>query len=69
MAAWQGALARAYRPNLLAIALPRDAGDLPPALDKPRPAGAGVNAWVCRGISCLPAIGDLAELERALSDA
>jgi uncharacterized protein YyaL (SSP411 family) len=67
MAAWQDALVRAYRPNMLAIALPLDAGDIPPALDKPRPAGADVNAWVCRGVSCLPAIGDLAELERALS--
>jgi uncharacterized protein YyaL (SSP411 family) len=67
MAAWQHALARAYRPNTLVIALPGDAGNLPPALAKPAPAETGVNAWVCRGVSCLPAIGDLAELERVLA--
>ncbi len=64
---WRDTLARAYRPNTLAIALGRDAGKLPPALDKPRPAGAGVTAWVCRGTSCLPPVTDLAELERALA--
>jgi uncharacterized protein YyaL (SSP411 family) len=37
---------------------------LPPALDKPlRP---GVNAWVCRGVSCLPPIDDLAQLSETL---
>jgi uncharacterized protein YyaL (SSP411 family) len=66
MARWQQALARSYRPHTMVIALPRDAGDLPPALAKPLPA-AGVGAWVCRGVSCLPAIADLGELERALS--
>jgi uncharacterized protein YyaL (SSP411 family) len=69
MGEWVNALARAYRPNTLAIALPGDAGNLPPALAKPLPAGAGVNAWVCRGVSCLPAIADPAELERTLSGA
>jgi uncharacterized protein YyaL (SSP411 family) len=66
MARWQQALAQSYRPHTMVIALPRDAGDLPPALAKPLPAG-GAEAWVCRGTSCLPAIADLGELERALS--
>jgi uncharacterized protein YyaL (SSP411 family) len=66
MAGWRRALARSYRPDTMVIALPRDAGPLPPALAKPLPAG-GVEAWVCRATSCLPAIGDLAELERTLS--
>jgi uncharacterized protein YyaL (SSP411 family) len=66
MARWQQALARTYRPDTMVIALPRDAGPLPPALAKPLPAD-GVEAWVCRGVSCLPAIADLGKLERALS--
>ena len=69
MFAWRDALARAYRPGTLVLALPGDAGSLPPALAKPLPAGIGVNAWVCRGVSCLPAIADPAELERILSGA
>jgi hypothetical protein len=39
---------------------------LPPVLEKAAPAG-GVNAWVCRGASCLPPIDDLGGLERTLS--
>jgi uncharacterized protein YyaL (SSP411 family) len=69
MAEWQKALARTYRPDTLVIGLPAAATGLPPVLAKPAPAGAGVNAWVCRGVSCLPAITGLAELERTLSKA
>jgi hypothetical protein len=36
-------------------------------LAKAAPA-RGVNAWACRGATCLPAIGDLAELDRVLSE-
>ena len=63
---WQRALAARYRPDTLVIAIPAGRAGLPPVLDKAAPAG-GVNAWVCRGVTCLPAIGDLAELERVLS--
>jgi hypothetical protein len=63
---WQRALAARYRPDTLVIAIPAGRAGLPPVLDKAAPAG-GVNAWVCRGRTCLPAIGDLAELERVLS--
>jgi len=64
---WQRALARAYRPDTLVIALPREAKSLPATLDKTPAGGAGVNAWVCQGVTCLPAITDLAEVERTLS--
>jgi uncharacterized protein YyaL (SSP411 family) len=68
VAEWRRALARRYRPATLVIAIPAGTpGDLPPVLDKAAPVGAGVNAWVCQGVSCLPAITDLAELERTLS--
>jgi uncharacterized protein len=65
-AEWARALARSYRPDTLVVAIPDGAAGLPAVLDKPS-ATAGVNAWVCRGVSCLPAIGDLALLERTLS--
>jgi uncharacterized protein len=76
MAAWHRALARAYRPATLVLALPPGISDLPAALDKPVPSvvegpaagGAPVNAWVCRGVTCLPPIADLAELERVLDE-
>jgi uncharacterized protein YyaL (SSP411 family) len=67
IADWRRALGRAYRPNALVVGIASGTPDLPAVLDKPAPAAAGVNAWVCRGTSCLPAISDLAELERTLS--
>ncbi len=63
---WQRALAKRYRPDMLVIAIPAGRAGLPPVLDKAAPAG-GVNAWICRGVTCLAPISDLAELERALS--
>ncbi len=65
---WRRALARVYRPATLVVSIAYGAGGLPPALDKPAPPdGAGVNAWVCRGVTCLPPISDLNALERALA--
>jgi uncharacterized protein YyaL (SSP411 family) len=67
MATWQRALSAAYRPATLVVAIAPGVGGLPAALDKPVPAGAaGVNAWVCRGVTCLPPITELVELERVL---
>ena len=66
-AEWARALAHRYRPDALVVAIPDGMAGLPAALDKPLPAGGRVNAWVCRGVSCLPALSDLAELERTLS--
>jgi uncharacterized protein YyaL (SSP411 family) len=66
--AWQRRLDRVFRPATLAIGLRSGAGALPPALDKPLPA-SGVQAWVCRGVSCLPPASEFAELERALTQA
>jgi hypothetical protein len=67
MATWQRALSAAYRPATLVVAIAPGVRGLPAALDKPVPAGAaGVNAWVCRGVTCLPPITELVELERVL---
>jgi uncharacterized protein YyaL (SSP411 family) len=67
LGSWQRALEAQYRPDTLVIGIPADIDALPPALDKP--AAANVNAWVCQGVSCLPAISNRDELERALGRA
>ena len=69
MARWQRALSAAYRPATLVVAIAPGARGLPAALDKPAPGGAAsVNAWVCRGVTCLPPITELVELERVLAE-
>jgi uncharacterized protein YyaL (SSP411 family) len=65
---WQRALAQRYRPGTLCIAINNDVTNLPPGLAKPAPANA-VNAWVCQGVSCLPALTDLGTLEHLLNQA
>jgi hypothetical protein len=57
VAAWQQALAAEYRPTTMLLALPDELESLPGSLDKP--ATSVVNAWVCQGVKCLPAISDV----------
>ena len=63
MTEWKRTLDALYVPRATVIALPAGLAGLPPALDK-RVEGlpAGVNAWVCQGVTCLPPIADLEEL-------
>ena len=67
-ALWQREINARYLPHTLVLTIP--AGEtgkagLPAVLDKP--AGGAVNAWVCRGVNCLPPIADRAELLAALA--
>jgi len=70
---WQQALRVDYWPHTLMFFLPVELENLPATLDKPLkplplPAldpAAAVNAWVCRGVTCMSAISDLEELRRA----
>ncbi len=64
VAAWQRQLADGYRPAAIVLALPNGRADLPAALAKPE--SGHVNAWVCRGVTCLEPLGDLDEIETAL---
>jgi uncharacterized protein YyaL (SSP411 family) len=64
---WSQAMSSAYRPGMIVIALRDGLPELPQTMDKPR--REGVNAWVCRGVSCLPPIGDRNELEAVLRGA
>ena len=59
---WQRALARTYVPHTLALALPNELDRLPGALAKP--PSAAVNAWLCQGVKCLPAMSDQSEVLR-----
>jgi uncharacterized protein YyaL (SSP411 family) len=67
LAAWSGAMAREYLPATLVLALPQGLRDLPPVLDKP--VSGAVNAWLCRGVSCLPPIDSVDALRKACKDA
>ncbi|HSO06523.1 MAG TPA: thioredoxin domain-containing protein [Pelomicrobium sp.] len=61
--AWRRALAAQPDPRRITLSIPEDAGDLPPALN--RPHAGEVNAHVCRGVTCLPPFADLEGLLQA----
>jgi len=64
LADWMRALSTHWLPGAMIVAIPADAKTGFPALDK-KP-GAAVNAWVCRGVECLPEIGELDALVAVL---
>jgi len=64
--AWQQQLATVYAPRRMVLAIAKDAVNLPAALLAKLPLPGGV-AYVCRGSSCSPPLGSLAELIRALA--
>jgi hypothetical protein len=64
---WQRELAAAYRPNTVVVAVPAGIEGLPGPLAKP--PGIGVNAWVCRGATCLAPIAEVDALKRELDGA
>ena len=51
---WREAIASNYLPNSLAFFVPNGMQDLPAALAKPETST--VNAWVCKGVNCLPGV-------------
>jgi hypothetical protein len=68
---WQAALAREYLPDAFVVAIGDDVMGLPAPLAKPLAAKSGpgpVNGWLCRGVTCLPPIGDLVHLKKALKE-
>ena len=60
---WVDAL-RLCSPYTLVFALPVELVELPMSLSKPAGVNNTVNAWVCHGVKCLPAITDVHELLR-----
>jgi uncharacterized protein YyaL (SSP411 family) len=59
---WRDELAREYLPDAMVFALADAMPGLPAALDKPARDGS-VNGWLCRGVICLPPIGDFVQLK------
>ena len=57
---WQRALSGRYLPDAMTLAVDPAASGLPEMLNKP--AGAPVNAYLCRGVICLAPIGDIQAL-------
>jgi uncharacterized protein YyaL (SSP411 family) len=65
--AWQQALAQEFLPDLAVIAIPDGMNGVPTVLDKPaRPEP--VNAWLCRGVTCLAPMADLVKLKKMLKE-
>jgi uncharacterized protein YyaL (SSP411 family) len=67
LAEWQAELAREFLPDTTVLGIPDGMNGLPASLDKPPRAGP-VNAWLCRGVTCLDPIGDLVHLKKALKE-
>jgi uncharacterized protein len=62
MRIWEKAISKLNLPHSLCFAVPQDAHAVPIVFDKPLPKNGEVNAWVCRGLNCLPEITDLSTL-------
>jgi uncharacterized protein YyaL (SSP411 family) len=61
---WAGELAGELLPDTMVLAIPDATAGLPPVLDKPRRPGP-VNGWLCRGVTCLEPVANLAQLKLA----
>jgi uncharacterized protein YyaL (SSP411 family) len=57
---WHRTLARRYLPDAMTFAIESTHSDLTGMFDKP--AGNTVNAYLCRGVTCLPPIADVETL-------
>ena len=64
LAPWRELLDPAFAPTTMVLYIPAGMQGLPPVLAKPEMAG--VHAWVCEGMTCLPPVGSPAELHRTL---
>jgi hypothetical protein len=70
IAEWQARLDQTYRPDTMVLGVADGLPDLPPALEKTGlPGSHAVSAWICQGVTCLPPVFDLAELEQVIAHA
>ncbi|MGA8050215.1 MAG: thioredoxin domain-containing protein [Burkholderiales bacterium] len=65
---WAAELARELLPDTTVLAIADGTQGLPPPLDKPR-RPESVNAWLCRGVTCLEPLTNLAALKGACKEA
>jgi uncharacterized protein YyaL (SSP411 family) len=61
VAEWSAELGKAYAPNRMVFAIPRNAADLPAAIAAKRPMDATV-AYVCSGMTCSAPLTDIRAL-------
>ena len=66
MIGWKAALDGRFQPMTMVIAVPLTTDRLPPLLDKPAPT-RGVNAYLCRGVTCLAPVSDIETLKKLLA--
>ena len=64
LAVWRSALSKGFHPATLRIFLADNVTTLPESLAKP--VTGHVNAWVCQGVTCLPPISTISQLEAVL---
>ncbi|MCW5626118.1 MAG: thioredoxin domain-containing protein, partial [Burkholderiales bacterium] len=64
--AWRRQLAGHSLPSTLVLAVPQGLSGLPAPLDRPPAPGDRVNAWVCRGVTCLAPMQRVDEVLAAL---
>jgi uncharacterized protein YyaL (SSP411 family) len=64
---WQATMGREYLPDTTVLAIPDGLTNVPALIDKPQGAQP-VNGWLCRGVTCLPPIGDLVDLIRTCKE-
>ena len=65
---WLKELAPEFRPHSMLVGIDGAESGLPPALDKPAAPGR-VNAYVCRGVTCLEPVSQMEALRRLLGGA
>jgi uncharacterized protein len=63
-APWRELLDTGYQPTTLTLLIPAGTAGLPPVLAKP--AGDRVNAWLCKGVTCLPPVDTPEKLRESL---
>jgi uncharacterized protein len=64
MAAWRDTINQTYYPHHLFFYLDENVTDLPPTLQ--RSFTKDVNAWVCKGVVCLPSVNNLRQILKYL---
>jgi len=64
---WQAQLAQEFLKDVTVLAIPDGTQGLPELLDKPARPGP-VNAWLCRGVTCLAPMADLVNLKETLKE-
>ena len=64
MADWQNVISQTYYPHHIFLYLDEKITDLPATLH--RSVEPNVNAWICKGVECLPSVNNLRDLQQLI---